>query len=40
MDRELERNPDDPWCLVIERLISAIDGEVQQRPGVGGLPVM
>jgi hypothetical protein len=39
-ERELERNPVDPWCLVLERLLAAIDDEVQQRPGVGGLPVM
>lgn len=37
---ELERDAADPWCLVLERLLAAIDDEVARRPDVGDLPVM
>ncbi|HSN54100.1 MAG TPA: hypothetical protein VLT32_05490 [Candidatus Sulfomarinibacteraceae bacterium] len=37
---ELERAAADPWCLVLERLLAAIDDEVARRPEAGDLPVM
>jgi hypothetical protein len=37
---ELERKAADPWCLVLERLLAAIDDEVARRPETGDLPVM
>jgi len=39
-ERELERDPGDPWCRVLERLLSVIDDEVARRPGGEDLPVM
>ena len=39
-ERELERDAADPWCRVLERLLSAIDDEVARRPGGDDLPVM
>jgi hypothetical protein len=37
---EVERDAADPWCLVLERLLVAIDDEVARRPETGDLPVM
>ena len=39
-ERELERDAADPWCLVLELLLAAIDDEVARRTDGGDLPVM